>query len=393
MKSKCDVLVVGGGPAGLSAAIHAARGGVDVLVVETHNEIGKPLCCAEGISLSGLAQVFEPKDEWICSRVEGVKVFSPSGQSVTIDHPDAGFVLDRTKFEPYLAKLAQNAGVMIETGSRAVSLSLHEDRFISAEISNSGTPTEVEFRVMIAADGIESTIARLAGLAKPLSPADVASCAQYRLEDVEIDVGFPEMHFDPAIAPGGYLWIFPKSPTSANVGLGVVPTLARNVSPFQFLDRFVTKRFSTFRIASKMMGIVPVFQGRRTMLKRNLMAVGDAARLVDSLTGAGIATALLSGKLAGDFAAEYVRNGERLSVLKAYPEEFMRVYGRRLRMYSLAHQIFRRLKASDIDFIIGYANEIFGGRRVRSIDSVAVIRQILARRPSLLKYAGHVVWK
>lgn len=393
MKSKYDVVVAGGGPAGLAAARSAARSGADVLLVERNNAIGQPLCCAEGVTTSGLAAVVEPQDDWISSRISGVKLISPGGNTAFIDHPNAGYTIDRTRFEPYLAGLAQEDGVEIMTGCRAENPSKEGKRFRGIDVISNGSSTFVELGALIAADGVESTIARSAGLTGSLVPSRLASCAQYRLEGIEISPEVPELYFDHSMAPGGYAWVFPKGFDSANVGLGVIPTMAGDLSPFEYLDRFVSNRFPSHRIAQRIMGIVPLFEGRKTMLKDNLLAVGDAARLIDSLTGAGIATALYSGKLAGELAAKYVQSGKKAGILKEYPKRFMDVFGRKLRLYTLAHEVFKRLKPDEFDFIIGMADEIFGGKKIHAIDTIDILRKIFKRKPSLLRYAPRVIWK
>jgi digeranylgeranylglycerophospholipid reductase len=393
MKSKYDVVVVGGGPAGLTAARFAALGGVDVLLVERHNRIGQHLCCAEGVTLTGLTAVTEPEDEWISSKISGVKLISPSGDTAFIDHPNAGYTLDRSRFEPYLAALAADEGAEVALGCRAENPVRGGKRFAQVDVVTNDETRKVECGVLIAADGVESSIARDAGLTENLIPSRLASCAQYRLEKVDIEAEIPELYLDHGIAPGGYTWVFPKGPDSANVGLGVIPTVAGDRSPFDYLDDFVRRRFESYTITQRVMGIVPLFEGRKTMLKDNLMAVGDSARLIDSLTGAGIATALYSGRLAGELAAEYVRDGHRADILKQYPKRFMKKFGRKLRLYSLAHEVFRRLKPEEFDLVINIANEVFGGKKVYAIDTIDILRKVFKRKPGLLKYAPHLVWK
>jgi digeranylgeranylglycerophospholipid reductase len=390
MKSRYDIVIVGGGPAGLTAARFAAQSGADILLIERQKQIGQRLCCAEGVTLSGLSAVVEPNREWISSEISGVKLISPNGGTAFIDHPDAGYTIDRTKFEPHLAELAMEKGVEIIVGSSARNPVRNGGRFATVEVVSNGETRVVEYTVLIAADGVESTIARAAGLTQSLLPSRLASCAQFRLENIAVEPGIPELYLDHSIAPGGYAWVFPKGPDSANVGLGVIPTAANDRSPFAYLNEFVRRRFSSYTIRQKVMGIVPIFEGRKTMLKDNLMAVGDAARLIDSLTGAGIATALYSGKTAGQAAARYVDTG-KADVLKEYPAEFMKALGRRLRLYSLAHEVFQKLKPDEFDFIVGVARDILGGKKIYAVDAAEILKQIFKRKPGLLKYAPRLV--
>jgi len=393
MKPEYDIVVVGGGPAGLAAAISAAKNEVDVLLVETHDEIGLPVCCAEGISTSGLKRIVEPEEEWIRCRIDGAKLFSPSGDSIFVDHPDAGFILDRAKFEQHLANLAIQSGVEVLTGARAENPVNENGACKKVDVHSSGTVQTVRMKILIAADGVESSIARQLGLTKTLLPSMLASCAQYRVTDISIEPHLLEFHFNVDGSPSGYAWMFPNSANSASIGLGVIPTMANDMSAFEYLDRFVKQRFESFSIQSRTMGIVPVFEGRRTMLQGNVMAVGDAARLIDSLTGAGIATALHSGYLAGEMGSRCIREGMKLRMLKEYPRQFMKVHGRKLRMYSLAHQIYRRMSRDDVVSVLKIADSTIGHSKLSSIDPVSVIREILTQKPSLLKYAPRLVWK
>ena len=78
-----DVLVIGGGPAGSSAAKHAALGGAKVILVDKRSEIGAPKRCAEGVSKKGLAKLgIEPSPRWITKEIDGVRLTSPDGIDV-----------------------------------------------------------------------------------------------------------------------------------------------------------------------------------------------------------------------------------------------------------------------------------------------------------------------
>jgi len=392
MTNEYDLVIVGGGPAGLSAAIASAEGGINVLLLERNDKIGVPLTCAEGITHLGLTTAVPLDRSFVSTDIHGIKLYSPGGREAMIDHPNAGYVLNRDVFEPHLADKAREAGVKIRTGCRAERLHRNGDRFNSITVENRNGSYDLHFKVIIAADGVESSIAREAGLTESLLPSQVESCAQYRLTDIEVNPHIPEVWFSREFAPGGYAWVFPKSGNSANVGLGVVPTMSDGKCPFDFLDDFVQRRFPNGRIESKSMGLVPSFEGRKRILKNNLMAVGDAARLIDSLTGAGISTALHSGCMAGKAAARAIKSGN-LSNLSEYPQEFMKTFGRKLRFYRLGREIFTRMSPDEFDFVVELVDETFGGKTLTALNPVEILRKILIRKPSLVRHAPRLLWR
>ncbi len=392
MKKIYDVVIVGGGPSGLSAAIASAGAGLDVLLLERNERIGVPLTCAEGITHLGLTTVVELDRKFVATDVHGIRLFSPGGKETLIDHPNAGYVLRRDVFEPHLADLARGAGADIRTGWRAEGLQQNGSEFDRITAINHDGAHDISFKVIIAADGVESSIAREGGLTDSLLPSQVESCAQYRMSEIDADPHIPEVWFSREFAPGGYAWVFPKGPGSANVGLGAVPTMSKKRYAFELLDDFVRTRFPNGKIEFKSMGLVPCFEGRKRMLKSNLMAAGDAARLIDSLTGAGISTALHSGRMAGLAAARAVKSG-RLSELRAYPNDFMGAFGRKLRFYRFGREILSQMSDSEFDFVVELVNEIFGGQTVTALNPVDILRKVITRRPSLMRHAPRLIWR
>lgn len=101
MLMETDVLVVGAGPAGSSAAKHAALGGAKVLMLDKKSEIGAPKRCAEGVSKEGLKELgIEPSSRWVTRELSGVRMVSPNGTSVWLTDdrvklPEAGYILER----------------------------------------------------------------------------------------------------------------------------------------------------------------------------------------------------------------------------------------------------------------------------------------------------------
>lgn len=392
-----DVVIIGAGPAGGLAAVTAAKAGLRTLLVEKHPQIGEPLCCAEGISFCGLNDNIPIDRNWVCADIERCYLESPGGNIVQFNHPDAGYVLSRRRFEQGMADIAVSHGCEVVTSTEATGL-VHSDseRFSGIRLLERAREFTVGCQVIIAADGIESMVARWAGIDTLLPTDHMDSAAQFLFDDVpELDPSRMEFYFDTELAPGGYAWVFPKGNNLANVGIAVAPAVAGSKKAMPMLREFMKKRFgqTSPKPLKRTVGGIPEFCGRRFMLSKNVMVTGDAARLLDSITGAGIANALWSGRLAAGAAIEFIADGGRdLSILKRYPEHWMQARGREMRYFLWARQIFLRMTDEDLDAVIGALADTHHGTTMTAIDPIDVIKKALRRRPSLLRLARHLSW-
>lgn len=141
------------------------------------------------------------------------------------------------------------------------------------------------------------------------------------------------------------------------------------------------------------MGGVPCFDRNKNLVKENILLVGDAGRVVDSLSGAGIYNALLSGKIAGAVVSQYVRDGKlSVSFLKKYYEELMRAKGRLLRFYSLCRAIFLKMTDEDFDAVILFLKKYLDNQVVTGIEPIPLVKTILRSNPKLLFLLRHLVW-
>lgn len=389
-----DAVVVGAGPAGSIAAYEIADAGFSVLLVEKHPVIGLPVCCAEGITVEGLTRNIPVNRRWICNDISGAILCGPNGESFTVMHPDAGYILDRKIFDRDLAERAARAGATVWVDTEATGLESRDGRIFDRVIlRRDSRATTVGCRIVLGCDGVESLIGRWAGLDTSLLPENMDSSVQYLLDNLQnFDPHKMEFHILGDLTPGGYAWVFPKSETTANVGLGYTPSLADGKSARERLDTFVARRFDSPVIRERTGGGVPAFHGRKLMHIKNVLLAGDAARLLDSLSGAGIANAMLSGKYAGQTAAEYLGETEpRPALLKRYPQRFMKHKGRELRYLLYARHIFQRMTDQDFADVIEFLKPIYDGKTIYAIDAIAIIKSLLRAKPRLLALARYVL--
>ncbi|HTT67369.1 MAG TPA: NAD(P)/FAD-dependent oxidoreductase, partial [Gemmatimonadales bacterium] len=324
-----DVLVVGGGPAGCVAAWEAAAAGAgDVLLVERDRAIGAPVRCAEGVGSDGLREFLDPDGApWVSRRITRVILVAPDDTEVALAERDVGYVLDRTRFEPALAERAAEAGAAIRISTEAVALRRAEGGW-RVTLRGPHGEEELTARVVIGADGVETMIGRWAGLETRVAARDMESCAQYVVGNIECDPDAIYLHFGPSVAPGGYAWVFPKSVGVANVGLGVVTLRGDGRTVRQYLDDYVARRFPGGTVTGLTVGgVISGVTVRRTVAD-GLMLAGDAAHMINPLSGGGIINAMKAGRLAGRHAARALGSGDTsASSLQPYHEEWMRLLG------------------------------------------------------------------
>lgn len=314
MKSKYDVLVIGGGPAGALAAKTAAQAGNSVCLVEKRPAIGTPVRCAEGIGKELLKEYIKPDPRWISADIESARIIAPNGTAISLDQARAGnevgYVLDRKIFDRELVWQAAEAGADVIVKTRATAPIIENGAVRGAKVLSAGVPADIRAEVVITADGTEAQFARWAGLDTTVPLREMMSCAQYLMTDIDINAGSTDFYLGNSIAPEGYLWVFPKGDRTANVGVGITGRKSRDGSRAKdYLDRFVAKNFPNGKAIEAIAGGVPVCRPLPCTVSDGLIVAGDAARVVDPITGGGIGNAMYTGRLAGEVASKCIEAG------------------------------------------------------------------------------------
>ena len=394
MSEACDILIVGGGPAGLAAGNEALKSGRKAILLERNRQIGLPVNCAEGVTYRSIHRVLDPKPDWILTHPKTGRLVAPDGRAVDVTDPDGGYVLDRVKMESDLADQFVRAGGRLRTSCRGIKLINTGDHFTALEIEDeSGQTDRIKARVFIAADGVEGSIARSAGIENYLSLETTDAFAQYRLRLPVVDPERMEIHVGRKVAPGSYAWVFPRSETEANVGLGLLGSLAEGREAVEYLDRFVGKRFPECEILSRSCGTAPRYSGMDTLAVRNLLVVGDAARLLDSLTGGGICTALHSGILAVQVATAYLR-GETESLDQMgieYSRLLVKEYQSELNRLLTLKKFFAKLSDRKINDIVEIFDLSRDQRAEGDLDIFGFVMKLIRTKPRLIKLARHLL--
>ncbi|MEA4957861.1 hypothetical protein SDC9_29470 [bioreactor metagenome] len=391
---KTDVLVIGSGPAGSSAAKHAALGGAEVIIVDKKSEIGAPKRCAEGVSKAGLADLgIEPNNRWVTKELDGVRLVSPNGTDVwltsdEIELPEAGYILERKIFDKYMAMDAARAGAEIRIKTLAHGMRKEGDAYV-VTCEHMGELFEIKANIIIAADGPESRVARWAGLKTATKATNMESGIQFEMVGVEMEKKDVIEFYFGSVAPGGYAWIFPKGDDIANVGLAVI-TNDTDKSPYEHLKDFVANCPATknaqaveFNIGGDPVGGMP-----KKIYEDNILVCGDAAGQVNPLTGGGIISGMKGGMHAGIVAANAISDND-------FSEKRLKEYDSNVRD-DIGHEIDKYLKVKDYalslsDKELDSVADAFQDIKFEKVSTTELVKNLIKVSPKALLKLGKLL--
>jgi len=383
-----DVLVVGAGPAGAVAAWHAkqAAPGLDVVLLERDRAVGAPVRCAEGVGDAGLREFANPDGaDWVSRRITDVIFQAPDDTEVVLANCGVGWVLDRTRFDAFLAAQAAAEGATVLVGAEATAMGRNGDQRWHVRVKERGRDDVYRARVVIGADGVETMVGRWAGLDTRVPARDMESCAQYVLQGIDFNPDAIYLQFSNAIAPGGYAWIFPKGVGVANVGLGVVALKSDGRNARQYLDDWVTRRFPGGTRTGYTVGGVIVHTTIKQTYADGVLVAGDAAHMINPLSGGGITNAMKAGRLAGKTAAAAICAGDTSAHrLAAYHHAWMELLGEDHLKYYRIKQALEGVDDAFFDKLARTANTIAPGKRTIG----RVFTHALIRHPQLIPVAA-----
>lgn len=323
-----DVVVVGGGPAGATAATDLARTGLQVLLLDRAGRI-KP--CGGAVP-PRLLEEFAIPEQLLATKVYGARMVAPSARHV--DMPiESGFVgmVDREHFDEWLrARAAREGAQRLDAEFERIEREPGEGYSLHCRVAGAagtgdgtGELRRLRARFVIGADGARSTLARQciprAGRLKC-----VAAYHEIVASPPQADGRRCEVYYDGRMSPDFYGWVFPHGATTS-VGVGSAQrgfSLRRATARLRLqahLDAAVTVRREGAPI--------PMRPLRRWDDGHGLLVAGDAAGVVAPASGEGIYYAMLSGRLAAQAVVEALRTKDA-SALRNARRAFMREHGR-----------------------------------------------------------------
>jgi digeranylgeranylglycerophospholipid reductase len=349
VKPRYDAIVVGAGPAGSVAAGTLARGGASVLLLDRREVVGEPVRCGELIRRDSLLPFAEAEGPWVLQNFDEYHVVAPGGFRIRFREAGLGVLLDRRVFDKELARRAVAAGAELRTSASVVELARDGEAVTGVVVEDSGGARRaVGARLVIAADGVASRIARLAGIDTSLGLGEMAATVSCIVEHQSWADRECELHFGHA-APGGYLWVFPRRPGAANVGAGVSARLAKGRSALALLREFVARRFPGGRLTRVVAGGIPIARPAQRFCWPGLLLAGDAARQVNPLTGAGIFTSMSAGALAGAAGLKLTGGGSPAEARDLYEGGWSQRFGAFTERSLTARRQLDRVGDEDLD--------------------------------------------
>lgn len=315
-----DIVIIGAGPAGLSAAEAAAKCNVNVVVIEKSSEIGYPIHTSGGSWIKELIDL--GVSEHLFHPIKKCSFVSPNKEAhFVFDEPQA-CVLDVRGLYQYLAEKAAKAGAQIKINTKVIEPIIKDGCVKGVKILDSGKYVEINADVVIDASGFSSVIAKKAGLHAGFKRFGVG--AEYDLYAPKYNQDESILIVGSKVAPSGYGWVFPHGNNRVRVGVGLIHPVSMD-NPKKYLDHLIndipgiSENLTNSAQIEYHHGVVPSEGLINKSVSNGLIVVGDAGGQLNALVGEGIRYAIMFGKHAGKTAAESI-------LAEDYSETFLDKY-------------------------------------------------------------------
>ncbi len=359
MKQNYDVCVIGAGTGGCIAAKSALHHGLTVAIIDAKPKelIGKKVCgdvFSAGTMdfLQGTLGVGPPHAS-LERLVEGVEVYSPH-QEVCMKAKARFYSVDRRLLGQELLSACLDSGAELLESSRFETPVMSGGVVSGVDVRSNGTRMELRCKVTIDASGFGGVVRRsVPSLSEQVAAQDVWIC--YR-EIRELGTGLDDpdylkFYIDEEIAPGGGVWIFPRSLTRINAGVCTPPPADANPKRayFNFLEEVHYLKDS--RLIEAQAAPVPVRRPLESLVASGVMVVGDAGYQTSPINGGGIDFSMLAGEIAGRVAAEAISRGDVSEhALWQYNREYMRKFGKEQALQDVLRLLLQGLSNEEINY-------------------------------------------
>jgi digeranylgeranylglycerophospholipid reductase len=374
-QKKYDVVVVGAGPAGCAAALSCAEYGLSTLCIEEHGTIGYPVQCAGLLSQNAFTECRVSRKS-VLNEVSGAEVVTDSGNCLLIDAGETkAFVVDRGILDREMAERAAMAGA--EFSLKTAVYRVDAERLFTRGIDGHG---EVSYKVLIAADGPRSTIARLRGMKR----AGLYLAGIQAEINCESDSRFVGVY--PDASPEFFAWRIPIDRKRVRIGLAGMTRVKEKF--FSFSQRFKGSCLD-LTLGTIPIGVMPVTYGDRAMY------VGDAGGFAKPTSGGGVYTGIRTARHAAAIAHSCIENAAFDDTsLSRYEKLWKQDIGKELERGLLMFRMRQTLGPVETDRLVRALSdpeilEII--RQYGDMDRPARVVKELLKKPALYRQSGMLV--
>ena len=340
IRDNYDVVIAGGGPAGLAAAATAAIGDACVLLLERSRQIGYPVKTSGGSFVDDLTSLGIPSH--LFHPIQRIRLRTQRAEALFSYKKPTFCVVDTKLLLEHLARDAVSQGAQVLCGARVVSATREGTLQRVDYIRSDGTPSSVAAQVLIDATGAGAVVSRATGLGEGFKRLGIGT--EFEIIAPRADQHEATLWYGSSVAPSGYGWIFPLGKSRVRVGVGaIIPDRQVDTRKYAWdlLRRYVRENLgaSSWSILEVHAGVVPAEGMNEVFVKRGVVAVGDSAGQASCLTGEGIRYAIEAGQRAGKASARFSQTGLQADLL-GYQADWLRDHGG---MYRRAYKLNRRL--------------------------------------------------
>ena len=351
-----DVLIVGAGPAGSTAARYASKYGLKTILLEEHASVGLPTHCTGKLVVEAF-QEFDISKKCILNQVRGAIFLSPSNFKFAFAKDTAeSYIMDRVLFDRLVAEQAEGDGAKLLTSARVTEISKQNDGYRIVKIQTKNGLQEVRTHIIIDAEGASQRL--LSQLNVEGSPLFLKGL-QYELDCCNIErKDYVEVYMGKRLAPGFFSWFVPVTDQRARVGICINQDLTES-SVRKLLDGFskdhpeLSHRVQGSKILSVFGGLIPLHGIKGMTYGDGFLIIGDAAGHNKSTSGGGIYFGMKGGKMAAQTALDAVEeNNFSRNLLRSYESRWKRSFGNELKFTSKARKLLDSFSDNDLDMII-----------------------------------------